>query len=165
MTQVNKSSLDGEASRRRFLVGAGALSLALALPTRAQSSLTLDQFMAVSARLCGMPLSSKTLGADVLALLSHEFSAAQLDALAELVETSNDEQMNFRAAGLERIVSRLVAVWYSGLAPMQNGGERVLTYTDAAGWAATGYAKPPSYCGAAFAEWAQAPDLPLTAEK
>ena len=106
-----------------------------------------------------MRLSSRTFGADILALLSLEFSDAQMSTLADFVETTNDIEVNFRAAGLEPIVSRLVSIWYSGIAPMKNGGERLLTYTDATAWAATGYAKPPSYC-AIFGEWAQTPDPP-----
>jgi hypothetical protein len=149
-------------SRRDLLTGiaAGALSLGATLPARAQSTLTLDRFMRNSTRLCGVQLSSRTFGADILALLSHEFSAAQMSRFATFVEASDDVDVDFRVAGLQRIVSRLVAIWYSGVAPMRSSGERILSYTDAAAWAATGYAKPPSYCGAAFGEWAQTPNLP-----
>ena len=146
-------------SRRGFLAGAGAFSLALSLPVRAQSTLAIDRFMTVSARLCDTPLFSKTLGADILAILTHEFSDTRLRSLVTLVEGAGDGEPAFGAEGLAPLVSRLVAYWYSGLAPVQTGGERVLSYTDAAGWAATGYAKPPSYCGVAFGEWASAPDL------
>jgi hypothetical protein len=51
-----------------------------------------------------------------------------------------------------------VAAWYSGIVRTKNGGERLLSYTEAAGWAATGYAKPPTYCGV-FGEWADPPEL------
>jgi len=147
-------------SRRGFLAGAGAFSLALSLQARAQSTLAIDRFMTVSARLCDTPLFSKTLGADILAILTHEFSDAKLRSLVTLVE--GDGEPDFGAEGLAPLVSHLVAYWYSGLAPVQTGGERVLSYTDAVGWAATGYAKPPSYCGVAFGEWASAPDLSST---
>jgi hypothetical protein len=116
--------------------------------------------MRISTRLCGLQLSSRTFGADILTHLSHEFSAAQMTRLATFVEASNGVEVDFRGAGLQRIVSRLVAIWYSGIAPMRSSGERILSYTDAAAWAATGYAKPPSYCGATFGEWAQSPDRP-----
>jgi Membrane bound FAD containing D-sorbitol dehydrogenase len=145
-------------SRRGLLVGVGALSLGTLLPAYVHSTLTLDRFMTISARLCDTPLYSRTFGADILALLSHEFSAVQLSTLADFVEGHADKELDFDAVGQKRIVSRLVAVWYSGVAPMRNGGERVLPYADAAAWAATGYAKPPSYC-ATFGEWAQAPEL------
>ena len=149
-------------SRRGLLAGAGAVSLASVLPADARAPLALDRFMRMSERLCGVTLASTTFGKDVLALLSQEFSAAQLRALAHLVEARADRRPDFSAAGLRPLVSRLVSVWYSGLAATPAGGERALSYMDAAAWAATGYAKPPTSC-ADFGDWARAPDLSRTA--
>ena len=149
-------------SRRGLLAGVAALSLGATLPVKAGSTLAFDRFMAVSARLCDVPLFSRALGADILALLSHEFTDEKLNALIVLVEGVGDDQLDFRANGLGPLVSRLVALWYSGLAPMKSGNELVLSYTDVAAWPATGYAKPPSYCGVAFGEWSQAPDMSAT---
>lgn len=148
-------------SRRSVLLGSSTALLGsiVGSAATAQSALTLDRFMEVSSHLCGLPLSSRTLGADILALLSHEFEAYRMLALANTVESSRPEDMNFRIAGggLDPLARRLVATWYSGIVRTKNGGERLLSYTEAAGWAATGYAKPPTYCGV-FGEWADPPE-------
>jgi hypothetical protein len=126
----------------------------------AQPALTLDRFIQVSSHLCGLPLTSRTMGADILALLSHEFQPDRMLALANTVESSRAEDLNFQITGgdLDALARRLVAAWYSGIVRTKNGGERLLSYTEAAGWAATGYAKPPTYCGV-FGEWADPPEL------
>lgn len=149
-------------SRRGLLAGVAALSLGSGIPVTAGSTLAFDRFMAVSERLCDVQLFSRTLGADILALLSHEFTDQKLNALIVLVEGVGNDQLDFRVNGMGPLVSRLVALWYSGLAPMKSGNALVLSYTDVAAWPATGYAKPPGYCGVAFGEWSQAPDMSAT---
>ena len=146
-------------SRREVLWGACAsvFSFGFGLPVLAQPPLSLDRFMSISCRLCATTLTSKTLGADILSILSLEFSNERIDALTRMIETSKDDEFDFRGTTFEPIVGRLVAAWYSGIMPMKASGERMLTYTDAAGWRATGYAKPPSYCGEAFGEWSDKP--------
>ena len=96
-------------SRREVLRGACAsiLSFNFGLPTLAQTSLSLDQFMSISFRLCAIPLTSKTFGADILALLSLEFSNERLDALTRMIEASKDDDFDFHGTALEPIVSRL----------------------------------------------------------
>ncbi len=127
MGQANKTFPCAVASRRDLLTGiaTGALTLGMTVPSRAQSAPTLDRFIRISTRLCGTQLSSRSFCADILKLLSREFSAAQINTLAVFVETSNDVdiEVNFRAVGLERIVSRLIWICYSGIAPMKNGSE------------------------------------------
>lgn len=149
-------------SRRSVLLGSSAALLGGIVGTTAsaQSALTLDRFMAVSSQLCGLPLASRTMGADILALLSHEFQPYRMVALANTVQSSHVEDLNFRitGSGLDELSRRLVAAWYSGIVRTKNGGERLLSYTEAAGWAATGYAKPPTYCSV-FGEWADPPEL------
>jgi hypothetical protein len=149
-------------SRRSVLLGSSAalFGAMVGSAATAQSALTLDRFIEVSSHLCGLPLTSRTMGADILALLSHEFQPDRMLALANTVESSRAEDLNFHitGGGLDALVRRLVAAWYSGIVRTKNGGERLLSYTEAAGWAATGYAKPPTYCGV-FGEWADPPEL------
>jgi hypothetical protein len=141
------------------MIGVAAVSLSGPQATAAPNApaLALDRFRSLARRLCDAPLGSRTFAADLLSLLTHEYSAERLVALADYVDARGNGEIDFRAAGFDRLVARLVSVAYSGLAPMQKGKERILTYTDAAVWAATGYAKPPSYCGEAFGEWGAAP--------
>src|SRR3974377_776811 len=113
-------------SRRGLLAGAGAVSLASVLPADARAPLALDRFMRMSERLCGVPLASTTFGKDVLALLSREFSAAQLRALAHQVEARADRRPDFSAAGLRPLVSPPVfGLLLRLLAAPRAGGRRV----------------------------------------
>lgn len=135
-------------SRRQLLAWTGGTALALVLGGRvsAATPVSLDDFMALSARLLDAPggALSPLFGESYLdALLSRGFG----DALAGLRDGD-------AADALEADILRN---WYTGLAETSNR-EAVVTYPEAMMWNALDFTKPMGWCGGETGYWADAPE-------
>ncbi|MBF0679485.1 MAG: hypothetical protein IR164_11170 [Devosia sp.] len=135
-------------SRRQLLAWTGGTALALVLGGRASAatSASLDDFMALSARLLDTPASSLSPGFGegyFNALISRGFG----DALAGLRDGSP-------ASDLE---SSILGNWYTGVAEIASG-EEVVTYPEAMMWNALDFTKPMGWCGGETGYWADAPE-------
>jgi len=140
-------------SRRYFLLagvgaaiaaaGAGGFPAALV----AQSSVSVEEFLALSEKLTGV----KTLGANVARTLLGGFLATGHGAaLAELVKEDADITSHTELA------NAIVAAWYSGV--YDNGsGEAVAAFTDALVWSALTFTKPWGVCGGTTGYWGEPP--------
>lgn len=159
---------DGARPSRRWLLhllGAGAL-VGLIQPRTSRADtpeLSGGEFLALSKRLCGIAPADRSLAGAVQAAVAPLYAPGTLRRLAEIAASAEPMDLDFAiaAAGLNEPASRIVAIWYSGL--IHDGtGTRVLTYTAALGWAATGFAKPNATCDAGFGVWADAPTVSPT---
>lgn len=135
-------------SRRQVLAWTGGTALALILGGRASAATpaSLDDFMALSARLLDKPAASLStaFGQRYLAALTASGSG---DALSDLASgaTSGD------------LENRVISQWYTGLA-QADGGEEVVTYSQALMWSALDFTKPMGWCGGETGYWADAPE-------
>ena len=139
--------INANLNRRRLLAwGSGtALALVLGRPAWANDPLTVDDFVALSARLLDRP--ARRLSARHATSYFDALIATEANGLATLTGGGAD-------ADLEQ---RIIAEWYSGL--HQTGdGEAVVTYEDALLWDALDYTKPMGWCGGETGYWADAPD-------
>jgi hypothetical protein len=145
--------------RRDLLVAAAALTTG-GQTRRAMAAATIDpaRFRSISAKLCGVGLDDLEFAKAIEAVLLSDASAAQITSLLDVVETTPATSLDAAIArhGLDELADRLVALWYSGMTATP-GGQRVLSFTSAAAWTATGYAKPPTYCAPQFGSWADKP--------
>jgi hypothetical protein len=126
--------------------GAGAATVALAFPlgSAAREAITLDEFLALSARLTG---------------------AADLDATAA-VELLDGLLSTGHGAGLAVLVAEggsggaladeIVAAWYSG-SYATSAGTAAFNLTDALVWRALDFTKVPGICGGGTGYWASEP--------
>ena len=149
-------------SRRGALLAGAGLCAALAGQSPAAGQplpVTPARFLAVSARLCGVPLDDEALAAEILsALLARtDIPSFEFENLAIIVEHLSEPTLDtaIPASGLERVAERVVAAWYSGMAGPP-GQERVLSFTGAAAWLAMGYGVAPTEC-AGFGTWSTRP--------
>jgi hypothetical protein len=146
--------------RRRDLLVAAAALWAGGQMRRATAAATIDpvRFQAISAKLCGVGLDDLEFTKAIEAVLLSDTSTANITSLLDLVETTPTASLDAAIArhGLDELADRLVALWYSGMTASP-GGQRVLSFTSAAAWTATGYAKPPTYCAPQFGSWADKP--------
>ena len=138
--------MSGNLSRRQVLAwGSGtALALVFGKSAWAQSAVSVDDFIALSARLVeGQPRALASLYATpYLDALAAKNSAG----LAALINGSSD-------AALE---AEIIANWYTGLHDTADG-EAIVTYEDALIWEALDYTKPMGWCGGETGYWADAP--------
>jgi hypothetical protein len=145
--------------RRRDLLITAAL-LAAARPGRSIAAAAIDpvRFQAISAKLCGVALDDLEFAKAIETELLGDTVPADLLALLDLVAATPSASLDAAISGhgLDALANRIVAVWYSGMTGLP-GAVRVLSFTSAAAWTATGYAKPPAYCGPKFGDWAEPP--------
>ena len=134
-------------NRRQLLAwGSGtALALVLGQSTWAQTPLTADDFVALSARLTDHPARR----------LSARHASAYLDALV----TENATGLGALAAGGKdaALEQRIISNWYTGLHDTAEG-EKLVAYDDALLWDALDYTKPMGWCGGETGYWADAPE-------
>jgi hypothetical protein len=150
--------------RRRDLLITAAL-LAAARPGRSIAAAAIDpvRFQAISAKLCGVALDDLEFAKAIETELLGDTVPADLLALLDLVAATPSASLDAAISGhgLDALANRIVAVWYSGMTyngmTGLPGAVRVLSFTSAAAWTATGYAKPPTYCGLQFGDWAEPP--------
>lgn len=135
-------------SRRQVLAWTSGTALALVLGGRINAAppASLDDFMALSARLLDKPASS----------LSRAFGDRYLSAL---VATGSDAALSDLANGAASsdLENRVISQWYTGLAQV-DGGEEVVTYPQALMWNALDFTKPMGWCGGETGYWADAPE-------
>jgi len=114
-------------------------------PSPSSTSLTLDEFLAISAQLTGFPASA----------LDPHLATLYLASL----RTAGDPTA-LRAVGATTAPSPLadavIRCWYSGIYDTPNG-PAVATYTDALAWRAVGYTTAPTSCHGATGYWAEPP--------
>jgi hypothetical protein len=159
--------------RRRFLrllALAAAGSAATACATRATvgahvAPVTLDDFMALSALLTGVPDLDAEHGRLYLASLTRAearqlamvtaraglHGAAPAATLEALVRTGALD-----TAAARRVTATIVECWYTGVYASPSG-PRVATYLGALAWTTLGFTKPPGVCGGGVGFWADAP--------
>lgn len=138
---------DNILNRRQLLAwGSGtALALVIGQSAWAQTPLTTDDFVALSARLTDHPARR----------LSARHASAFLDALL----AENADGVHSLAAGGkdEALEQRIISNWYTGLHDTADG-EALVTYDDALLWDALDYTKPMGWCGGETGYWADAPE-------
>lgn len=111
----------------------------------AQSVASVHDFMALSARLTGFPVSA--LSAGVGALLFEGFQAR--GSLPAKAIASN-------ASVSPALSAEIVAAWYSGVVTTPTG-PKVVTHSEALVWHSAEFLHPPGQCGGAFGHWATPP--------
>jgi hypothetical protein len=134
-------------TRRDLVGGASAATVTVGFlgRARAQETITLDQFRALSARLTGA----------AMAALDATAAGKLLDGLIslgrgpELARLAANPGMN---AGM--LADDVVAAWYSGSYTSRMGAA-AFNVTDALLWPALDFTKPPGVCGGVTGYWAQ----------
>jgi D-sorbitol dehydrogenase-like protein len=63
------------------------------------------------------------------------------------------QSRTYRLRGSRECVDAIAAAWWSGVVPTANGGQRVITFSDALVWRAMPYAYPPTQCLGATGAW------------
>jgi hypothetical protein len=142
-----------DVTRRSILAGlAAAIAAAGAggFPAAvfAQSTVTVEQFIALSEKLTG----TKALDADIAKTLLGGFLATGNGAaLATLVQEDAD------FTSYTDLANAIVAAWFSGVYNT-GSGQAVATFTEALLWDALDFTKPWAECGGETGYWAEAPD-------
>jgi hypothetical protein len=126
--------------------GAGAATVALAFPLRsaAREAITLDEFLALSARLTGAADLDATAAAELLDGLLSTGHGAELAALVA------------SGAGSGALADDIVAAWYSGRYATA-AGPAAFNLPDALVWRALDFTKVPGVCGGGTGYWASEP--------
>lgn len=144
---ITKSERSG-VTRRQVLAWSGGTALALVLGGRvsAANPASLEDFLALSARMVG-----KEKGA-----LSTQFGNSYFNALMSrnLGGALTGLRDGDAEPGLE---TSIISNWYTGVAETA-GGDEVVTYTDALMWDALDFTKPMGWCGGETGYWADAPE-------
>lgn len=137
--------------RRRVILFSG-LSLAglgLPLPGQAQAAadtVSIEDFIALSARLCGRPAAqfSPDMAARILALLREHGQMAGLAAMQ-------------KGASAEPALARALSVaWFSGRFTMA-GRDVLVGYQEALVWSSAPFLHAPGSCGGPTGYWAEPP--------
>lgn len=135
-----------DAQRRALMFGAAATA-ALGLPVHSQAaSPSLDDFIQLSARLCGQTAAAlnRDMAQRILQILVSHGKAADLQALLQ------DD------AALPALATELRAIWFTGLADTSSGTV-VVGFPDALTWRSASFLHVPGSCGGATGYWAEAP--------
>jgi len=137
-------------TRRAFLIAASLLAPALRLRASPGSvaPATLDDFMALSARLVGVPKLDREIGAIYLAALNGD--ADQAGTLAYLVEVNGNPTPEMKA-----LAATIIEWWYTGVYQV-TGKDRLATHTGALIWSSMNMPAPGT-CAGAFGAWANTP--------
>ena len=111
----------------------------------AQSSASVDDFMALSARLTGFPASALSAGVGALML-----QAFQARGVLQPKDLAPDATLS------PTLSAEIIGAWYSGVVTTAAGPE-VLTHSEALVWQSAEFLHPPGQCGGAFGYWAHPP--------
>ena len=132
--------------RKLLLATLAASAVAVTQLSAAKSATPAANFLALSARLTGFPLSA--LNADVGAML-----LASLKASGRLkVSDSLTANANLSSA----LRAEIISAWYGGVSQTP-AGEVVVTHSDALVWRSADFLHPPGQCGGAFGHWSVPP--------
>jgi len=137
--------------RRRaiFFSGLSLAGLSLPFPRQAQAAagtVSVDDFIALSARLCGRPASQ--LSADMAArMLASLREQGQMDGLAALLKNESADPALARA---------LCVAWFSGRLSMA-GRDTLVGYQEALVWSSASFLHAPGSCGGPTGYWAEPP--------
>jgi hypothetical protein len=137
--------------RRNLLLGGVSLLTAGAVSTRAraETAVSLDQFLGISSRLLGIDdLDRNTAGKFLEGLLTSGREAV-LGRFVNGVDTSSE--------AARTLADDIVASWYSGIYETGHGAA-VATYNEAMMWRALSFTKPLGNCGGATGYWNSPPD-------
>ena len=134
-------------SRRGIILGGtSAATFALGFPLRsiARETITLDEFLALSARLTGEPDLDATAAAQLLGGFLSTGHGPELAAM--IVEGGSGGAF----------ANEIVAAWYSGRYATATG-TAAFNLPDALLWRALDFTKPPGRCGGSTGYWANEP--------
>jgi Membrane bound FAD containing D-sorbitol dehydrogenase len=143
-------------TRRDLILAAVGAAIAAAGSTGfpaalyAQSTVTPEQFLAISERLTG----KTDLDLDIAATLLGGFLATgHEEALAQFANETFDS--------FTPVADAIVAAWYSGIVDTVEDGkpaQKLATFTEALVWDAMTYSKPFAECGGETGYWADPPE-------
>lgn len=124
--------------RRRAILLSTVAAAVAGLPRlgMAQAAAPLDDFLALSARLTGFPVSALSAGVGELLLKSFQ-TRGELQAPA--------------------LSAEIIAAWYSGVSQTA-AGPVVVTHDQALVWHSADFLHPPGQCGGAFGYWSLPPE-------
>jgi len=138
-------------TRRALMLSSAGMTLALAAglsrPAQGRDTISLDDFLKVSARLTEADAADLDPGA-AKTILDGLVSIGRGPGLMLL---SEDPDV---AAGT--VADDIVAAWYSGVCDTDRG-EALATFTGALVWSALDYTKPFGSCGGETGYWAEPP--------
>ena len=148
---------------RLSLATAGALAAGgLGAPARASAS-DLDGFIALSELVTGsthLPVRHARRYLDALDRAGLPLAPSRLVRLAGFADGDGPRTLAalersdaFGRHGARQAAGAVAAAWWSGMVPVEGGGEHVVTYEDALVWKALPYAEPPSLCLGATTAW------------
>jgi hypothetical protein len=103
--------------------------------TQSQSQASVNDFLALSARLTGFPVSELSAGVGAMLLQSFQTQG-----------TLKGPKFN----------QEIIAAWYSGISQTP-AGPVVVTHQEALVWRSAGFLHPPGQCGGAFGYWSTPP--------
>ena len=112
----------------------------------AQTAAPVDDFLALSARLTGFPVSALSAGVGALLLESFQARGA-LQAPGQLASS---------AALSPTLSVEIIEAWYSGVITTA-AGPVVVTHEEALVWHCADFLHPPGQCGGAFGHWSTPP--------
>jgi hypothetical protein len=136
-------------TRRSFMAGASALAMAAGFPplAGAQQRVTVDQFLAISARLT--QAAATDLDTTMAGKLLDGFIAMGRESGLSLL--AEDATLD-----VGTVADDIVAAWYSGLYDAQYG-PAVAGFNEALLWNALDFTKPPGTCGGETGYWSVSP--------
>ena len=112
----------------------------------AQAAAPVDDFLALSARLTGFPVSALSAGVGALLLESFQTRLA-LQAPGQLAAT---------ATLSSTLSAEIIDAWYSGVITTA-AGPVVVTHDEALVWHCADFLHPPGQCGGEFGHWSTPP--------
>jgi hypothetical protein len=136
-------------SRRSILLGgtsAVTLALGFAFRSFARETITLNEFLALSATLTGVPDLDATAAGKLLDGFLSTGHGAELAAMIAEGESGG------------AFADEIVAAWYSGRYATA-AGPAAFNLPDALLWRALDFTKPPGRCGGSTGYWSEEPKL------
>ena len=128
--------------RRREILLSTLVATTAAWPQlgTAQPATPLNDFMALSARLTGFPVSALSAGVGALLLAAYPARG----------------QLAVHASPSPTLQAEIIAAWYSGVSQTAAGAV-VVTHGEALVWQTADFLHPPGQCGGAFGYWSLPP--------
>ena len=112
----------------------------------AKAAAPVDDFLALSARLTGFPVSALSAGVGAMLLKSFQERGA----------LKAPGQLGVKARLSPKLNAEIIAAWYSGVSETA-AGPVVFTHDEALMWHSADFLHPPGQCGGAFGYWSLPP--------